>query len=37
MADLRRLEPDSAIVAELKALTRDQDSLIRARHASSIN
>jgi len=30
MADLRRLEPDSAIVAELKALTRDQDSLIRS-------
>ncbi len=30
MADLRRLEPDSAIVAELKALTRDQDSLVRS-------
>jgi len=30
MADLRRLEPDSAIIAELKALTRDQDSLVRS-------
>ena len=30
-ADLRRLEPDNPIVAELKALTRDQDSLIRSR------
>ena len=30
IADLRRLEPDSAIVAELKALTRDQDSLVRS-------
>src|SRR5438876_6346808 len=28
-ADLRRLEPDSPAVAELKALTRDQDSLIQ--------
>jgi transposase len=28
-ADLRRLEPDSPLVAELKALTRDQDSLIQ--------
>jgi transposase len=28
-ADLRRLEPDSPIIAELKALTRDQDSLIQ--------
>ena len=27
--DLRRLEPDSPLVAELKALTRDQDSLIQ--------
>jgi transposase len=27
--DLRRLEPDSSLVAELKTLTRDQDSLIR--------
>lgn len=27
-ADLRRLEPDSPVIAELKALTRDQDSLI---------
>jgi transposase len=30
VADLRRLEPDSAIVQELKALTRDQDSLIQS-------
>jgi len=28
-ADLRRLEPDSPLVAELKVLTRDQDSLIQ--------
>jgi transposase len=28
-ADLRRLEPDSPLVAELKGLTRDQDSLIQ--------
>jgi transposase len=28
LADLRRLRPDSPLVAELKALTRDQDSLI---------
>jgi transposase len=28
-ADLRRLEPDRPIVAELKALTRDQDALIQ--------
>jgi transposase len=28
-ADLRRLEPDSPLIAELKALTRDQDSLIQ--------
>jgi len=28
-ADLRRLTPDSAIITELKALTRDQDSLIQ--------
>ncbi len=28
-ADLRRLEPDSPQVAELKALTRDQDALIQ--------
>jgi transposase len=28
-ADLRRLEPDSPLVAELKTLTRDQDSLIQ--------
>ena len=27
LADLRRLEPDSPKIAELKALTRDQDSL----------
>src|SRR5205823_4363535 len=29
-ADLRRLEPDGAIVQELKALTRDQESLIQS-------
>ncbi len=29
-ADLRRLDPDSPKVAELKALTRDQDSLIQS-------
>jgi transposase len=29
LADLRRLEPDSATVAELKTLTRDQDALIQ--------
>lgn len=29
LADLRRLDPDSAIIAELKALTRDQDALIQ--------
>jgi transposase len=29
-ADLRRLQPDSSSVAELKALTRDQDSLIQS-------
>lgn len=29
-ADLRRLTPDSEVVQELKALTRDQDSLIRS-------
>ena len=29
LADLRRLEPDSAIVQELKTLTRDQDALIQ--------
>ena len=29
-ADLRRLEPDSPVVQELKALTRDQDSLIQS-------
>lgn len=28
-ADLRRLDPDSSTVAELKALTRDQDALIQ--------
>jgi hypothetical protein len=28
LADLRRLRPDSALIAELKLLTRDQDSLI---------
>ena len=30
VADLRRLEPDSSIVQELKALTRDQESLIQS-------
>lgn len=30
LVDLRRLEPDSPIVQELKALTRDQDSLIQS-------
>src|SRR5215472_14673328 len=30
LADLRRLQPDSTIVAELKALTRDQESLIQS-------
>jgi transposase len=29
LADLRRLSPDSPIVAELKTLTRDQDALIQ--------
>ena len=29
LADLRRLTPDSPLVAELKLLTRDQDSLIQ--------
>jgi transposase len=29
LADLRRLDPDSPTVAELKTLTRDQDSLIQ--------
>ena len=28
LADLRRLQPDSALVAELKGLARDQDALI---------
>jgi transposase len=28
LADLRRLQPDSALVQELKTLTRDQDALI---------
>jgi transposase len=28
LADLRRLRPDSPLIAELKVLTRDQDSLI---------
>ena len=28
LADLRQLQPDSALVAELKGLTRDQDALI---------
>jgi transposase len=30
LADLRRLEPDSPKIAELKALTRDQNSLIQS-------
>jgi transposase len=30
LADLRRLAPDSPLVQELKALTRDQDGLIQA-------
>ena len=30
LAELRRLEPDSLLIQELKALTRDQDSLIQA-------
>src|SRR5213080_4147421 len=30
LADLRRLIPDSPLVQELKALTRDQDSLIQS-------
>ena len=30
LADLRRLDPDSPIIAELKALTRDQESLIQS-------
>jgi transposase len=29
LADLRRLEPDSPLIAELKTLTRDQDGLIQ--------
>jgi transposase len=29
LADLRRLQPDSALVQELKTLTRDQDALIQ--------
>lgn len=29
VADLRRLDPDSPLIAELKALTRDQDALIQ--------
>ena len=29
LAELRRLEPDSAVVHELKTLTRDQDALIQ--------
>ena len=30
LADLRRLKPDSATIAELKALTRDQESMIQS-------
>jgi transposase len=30
LADLRRLTPDSPLIAELKVLTRDQDSLIQS-------
>jgi hypothetical protein len=29
-ADLRQLHPDSPIIAELKALTRDHDGLIQS-------
>jgi transposase len=29
LADLRKLQPDSAIIAELKELTRDQDALVQ--------
>ncbi len=29
LGELRRLAPDSAIVQELKTLTRDQDALIQ--------
>jgi len=29
LAELRRWEPDSSIVAELKTLTRDQDTLVQ--------
>src|SRR5207249_1168570 len=30
LADLRRLAPDSPLIAELKVLTRDQDSLVQS-------
>jgi len=30
LADLRRLTPDSPLIAELKALTRDQDTLVQS-------
>jgi len=30
LADLRRLQPDSPLIAEVKLLTRDQDSLIQS-------
>ncbi len=30
LADLRRLKPDTALIAELKVLTRDQDTLIQS-------
>jgi transposase len=33
LADLRRLEPDSPKIAELKALTRDQDALVQMQTA----
>lgn len=33
LADLRRLEPDSPIIAKLKALTRDQDALVQMQTA----
>jgi transposase len=30
LADLRRLQPDSPLISELKTLTRDQETLVRA-------
>ena len=37
LADLRRLQPDSPLVQELKELTRDQDNLLRCKPVWSIN